>query len=198
MQMLTPVSVAPVNSPSARAVPALIDHSRTPRVRIDGRLFRVATSDWYLKGFTYGPFRPNRAGEHLPERVHMLEDFARCGDLGATRSASITGRAFRCWVMRRTQSSRDDRRAVGKDRCFFEDCSHEQAVRRFVKPLASLAAIRVFARSALATRFRTTSSASMAKTDQELSSKAGRHRQNEAPDCLVLTQHPFNRISLLA
>src|SRR5262245_25931897 len=82
MQMPTPISVARVESLSADSAAQVIDHSRTPRVRIDGRLFRVATNDWYLKGFTYGPFKPNRAGEHLPERVHMLEDFKRLRDLG--------------------------------------------------------------------------------------------------------------------
>ncbi len=83
MQTLTPLSLARI-APAASSVAnhTIVDHSRTPRVRIDGRLFRVGVTDWYLKGFTYGPFRPNRNGEHLPERVHMLEDFALLRDLG--------------------------------------------------------------------------------------------------------------------
>src|SRR3989442_510203 len=89
MQSLTPIALPRVQSAAAQTTVAG-DHSRTPlrgaepgpRVRIDGRLFRVADRDWYLKGFTYGPFRPNRNGEHLPERVRMLEDFAHLRELG--------------------------------------------------------------------------------------------------------------------
>src|ERR1700759_8676 len=78
---IAPLALARVES-AAGSNTTLIDHSRTPRVRIDGRLFRVGATDWYLKGFTYGPFRPNRAGQHLPERVRMLEDFAQLRALG--------------------------------------------------------------------------------------------------------------------
>ena len=83
MHRFMPTILARVESvTSTGSSQKLVDHSRTPRVRIDGRLFRVGATDWYLKGFTYGPFRPNRAGQHLPERVRMLEDFAQLRALG--------------------------------------------------------------------------------------------------------------------
>src|SRR5215212_1574868 len=87
MQTLSPISLARVEPSISTGSNRLnnqpiVDHSRTPRVRIDGRLFRVGAADWYLKGFTYGPFRQNRAGQYLPERVRMLEDFAHLRELG--------------------------------------------------------------------------------------------------------------------
>src|SRR4051794_21582018 len=83
MQTLLPLSLARIESAaSSGAGQTVVDHSRTPRVRIDGRLFRVGATDWHLKGFTYGPFRPNREGHYLPERVRMLEDFAHLRSLG--------------------------------------------------------------------------------------------------------------------
>src|SRR5688572_24212956 len=52
------------------------------RVRIDGRLFRIGDADWYLKGLTYGPFRPNSAGEHIPEPHRAFADLANMRSLG--------------------------------------------------------------------------------------------------------------------
>src|SRR5436190_1116459 len=92
------------------------------RVRIDGRLFRIDDRDWYVKGFTYGPFAPNRAGHHLPERHNLLADFAQMRGLGcgAIRLYHAPPREFL-----------DDALAHGirvlldvpweKHRCFFED-----------------------------------------------------------------------------
>ncbi|HSI32880.1 MAG: glycosyltransferase [Phycisphaerae bacterium] len=53
------------------------------RVRIQGKLFRHGNQPWYLKGFTYGPFAPNRAGRFLPEPKQIESDFRRIGALGA-------------------------------------------------------------------------------------------------------------------
>src|SRR5687768_1281 len=52
------------------------------RVRIDGRLFRLGETAWYVKGFTYGPFRPNRLSYFLPDRKQTVADLAQMQALG--------------------------------------------------------------------------------------------------------------------
>ena len=139
MQSFSPISMARLDSGEVDAdiAAALVTRWRSPRVRIDGRLFRVANADWYLKGFTYGPFRPNRAGQHLPERVHMLEDFAHLQSLGCN--------AIRLYH-RPTIGTLDDALEHGirvmidvpweKHRCFFEDYSAQQEAIEQVKRTA--------------------------------------------------------------
>jgi O-antigen biosynthesis protein len=139
MQTLTPISMARVDTAASSNAP-LVDHSRSPRVRIDGRLFRVGVTDWYLKGFTYGPFRPNSANQFLPERMRMLEDFAHLRSLGCN--------AIRLYH-RPTVAMLDDALDHGirvmidvpweKHRCFFEDWTAQEdaikAVRKTAKEL---------------------------------------------------------------
>ena len=48
-----------------------------------GKFFRLNGQKWYVKGFSYGPFAPNSAGEHLPERRRLQDDFAHMRELGA-------------------------------------------------------------------------------------------------------------------
>ena len=55
----------------------------TGRVRRDGKFFRLGPDKFYVKGVTYGPFAPNRAGEPLPERSQARLDFQQILDLGA-------------------------------------------------------------------------------------------------------------------
>src|SRR5687768_15759490 len=57
-------------------------HAPHERVRVVGRRFRAGEVDWCLKGFTYGPFRPNTDGEFLPERGQLLSDLAHMRALG--------------------------------------------------------------------------------------------------------------------
>src|SRR5262245_9299385 len=54
-----------------------------PRVVTHGKFFRLGGRKWYVKGLTYGPFRPNSRGEFLPERDGWNADLARIHALGA-------------------------------------------------------------------------------------------------------------------
>jgi O-antigen biosynthesis protein len=54
------------------------------RVRVSGKFFRAGGERWLLKGMTYGPFAPNRAGQHLPESAQLAGDLAHIRRLGAT------------------------------------------------------------------------------------------------------------------
>ena len=47
------------------------------RVKVDGKLFRRGNERLRIQGVTYGPFRPNAAGELLPERRVVAADFAQ-------------------------------------------------------------------------------------------------------------------------
>src|SRR5687767_12275200 len=53
------------------------------RVRVDGKFFRVGSTDWHVKGFTYGPFRPNSEGFHVPDLGRVAGDFEKMRGLGA-------------------------------------------------------------------------------------------------------------------
>src|SRR5690242_21046418 len=68
----------PVDRPSARRHDELVD-----RVRASGKLFSLAGEPWHVKGLTYGPFKPNSAGEFLPERGRLIADFAHARAIGA-------------------------------------------------------------------------------------------------------------------
>src|SRR5688500_10712105 len=58
--------------------------ARGSRVRASGKFFRLDDRSWLLKGMTYGPFAPNRAGQHLPEPPQLDADLAHVRRLGAT------------------------------------------------------------------------------------------------------------------
>jgi cellulose synthase/poly-beta-1,6-N-acetylglucosamine synthase-like glycosyltransferase len=94
------------------------------RVQLSGKFFRLSGGGekFYVKGFSYGPFAPNRDGEALPERVQVQRDFAHMRELGAN-----TIRVYfppPVWLL-------DEALAHGlfvfidipweKHRCFFED-----------------------------------------------------------------------------
>ncbi len=53
------------------------------RVRVDGKFFRLGAEKFHVKGVTYGPFRPNAAGQPLPEPEQMERDFCQLRELGA-------------------------------------------------------------------------------------------------------------------
>ncbi|HEY8751477.1 MAG TPA: glycosyltransferase [Tepidisphaeraceae bacterium] len=55
----------------------------TGRVRRDGKFFRLDSDKFFVKGATYGPFAPNRAGEPLPERAQVRADFEQMLAMGA-------------------------------------------------------------------------------------------------------------------
>ncbi len=53
------------------------------RVRVAGKFFRVGAAKWFARGFSYGPFPPNRDGEPLPEPARLYADFDHMRALGA-------------------------------------------------------------------------------------------------------------------
>jgi len=53
------------------------------RVRVDGKFFRLGERKFYLKGVTYGPFRPNARGEPFAEPDQTARDFVQSRELGA-------------------------------------------------------------------------------------------------------------------
>ena len=50
---------------------------------VSGKFFRLGEAKFYLKGVTYGPFRPNNAGKPFPERAQTARDFELIRALGA-------------------------------------------------------------------------------------------------------------------
>jgi glycosyltransferase involved in cell wall biosynthesis len=54
-----------------------------PRVRVDGKFFRLGAEKFFVKGVTYGPFAPNLMGEHFPEEERAARDLALIRELGA-------------------------------------------------------------------------------------------------------------------
>ena len=53
------------------------------RVVTSGKFLRRGGEKFYVKGFSYGPFAPNRAGEHLPEPEQVERDFKQVKGIGA-------------------------------------------------------------------------------------------------------------------
>src|SRR3954468_10156558 len=70
-------------APRAESLPLARDSARA-RVRVSGKFFQLDDQRWPLKGMAYGPFAPNRAGQHLPEAAQLAADFAHMSRLGAT------------------------------------------------------------------------------------------------------------------
>jgi glycosyltransferase involved in cell wall biosynthesis len=54
----------------------------TNRVRRDGKFFRLGSEKFYVKGVTYGPFKPGPDGEPLPDPKQVRADFEQMRDLG--------------------------------------------------------------------------------------------------------------------
>lgn len=53
------------------------------RVEVSGKFLRYLGEKFFVKGFSYGPFAPNAAGEALPEPEQVEADFAQIRELGA-------------------------------------------------------------------------------------------------------------------
>jgi O-antigen biosynthesis protein len=63
--------------------PQMPDHPCTQeRVRTDGKFFRLGQDKFYVKGFCYGPFNSNSAGEPFPSAEQAGRDFALIRQLG--------------------------------------------------------------------------------------------------------------------
>lgn len=54
-----------------------------PRVRVDGKFFRLGEQKFYVKGVTYGPFAPNPEGEYFATVERTRADFELIRELGA-------------------------------------------------------------------------------------------------------------------
>ena len=57
--------------------------STHPRVRVDGKFFRLGDKKFYLKGVAYGPFAPRDGGDAFPTPEETARDFAQIAELGA-------------------------------------------------------------------------------------------------------------------
>ncbi len=57
--------------------------STHPRVRVDGKFFRVGERKFHIKGVTYGPFAAGAAGDCFPTPAEAARDFALANELGA-------------------------------------------------------------------------------------------------------------------
>jgi hypothetical protein len=56
--------------------------TRPPCPRTDGRFLNVRGQRFWVKGVTYGTFRPNAEGEPYPTRQVVRDDFARMREAG--------------------------------------------------------------------------------------------------------------------
>jgi GT2 family glycosyltransferase len=115
---------------------ATVRVSGTPRgagrVQIAGKLFQLNGQKWYLKGLTYGPFKPDAGGNFLPGPSQISTDFAQICGLGAN--------AIRLYhpppAFLLDQALEQGLRVLidvpwEKHRCFLEDwSSQEDALRR--------------------------------------------------------------------
>jgi len=57
---MIPVPTPPRGVPMSEAI------TRQPRVRVDGKFFRLGDRKFHLKGVAYGPFAPRDTGECFP------------------------------------------------------------------------------------------------------------------------------------
>jgi len=61
-----------------------------PRVRVDGKFFRLGEKKFHLKGVAYGPFEAREGGECFPTPEHAARDFAQIAELGANLIRTYT------------------------------------------------------------------------------------------------------------
>ena len=68
------------------------------RPTVSGKFFRLGEAKFYLKGLTYGPFRPDPDGQPFPNRPDTQRDFELIRRLGANCCAFIMCRRAGCWT----------------------------------------------------------------------------------------------------
>lgn len=68
-------AAAPVQGPAGKV-------AAFPRPTVSGRFLEVGGNRYWVKGVTYGTFRPNEAGEPYPARERVRDDFAQMRDAG--------------------------------------------------------------------------------------------------------------------
>ncbi len=136
MQDAVPAAPRPPTAPAGPADEASA-RDGAERVRVAGRFFRIGDRKWRVKGFTYGPFAPNRHGEALPERPRLAEDFAHMRELGA--NALRVYHPPPEWML--DQALAHGLRVLidvpwEKHRCFFEDWDAQETARKRVGRVA--------------------------------------------------------------
>src|ERR1700744_6061490 len=77
----------PVRSAVVARQLCLMSTQQTPvaqaRPTVSGKFFRLGNNKFYLKGVTYGPFRPNSDGDPFPNRLDTQRDFEILRSLNA-------------------------------------------------------------------------------------------------------------------
>ena len=60
-----------------------VSTTNSSRVRVYGKFFRIDDRKLYVKGVTYGPFKPDQEGDHFPSPDQTRRDFSQIQQLGA-------------------------------------------------------------------------------------------------------------------
>ena len=107
------------------------------RVQVAGKFFRSRDEKFYVRGFSYGPFAPNVAGEALPDRRQVKDDFAHIRRLGGNCVRVYYPPPL--WLLDEA-ASHDLRVFIDvpweKHRCFFEDWEALERARNRVRETA--------------------------------------------------------------
>ncbi len=61
----------------------MANDTTAPRVRVDGKFFRLGAEKFHVKGVAYGPFAPDPEGHHFASREQTERDFQQMRELGA-------------------------------------------------------------------------------------------------------------------
>jgi GT2 family glycosyltransferase len=123
--------------------------SSQPRVRVDGKFFRLGEDKFFVKGVAYGPFAPNAQGHPFPMPEPAGRDFDQIRELGANliRVYTVPPR----WMLDLART-RGLKLLVdipwNKQRCFLDSAETRaearEAVRRAVQVCAGHPAIFAF------------------------------------------------------
>src|SRR2546428_3763236 len=74
---LTPAPALDAGDHAARAFRASVRPAVRTRCSVRGKFFFAGPEKFYLRGVTYGTFRPNEDGEEFPARDVVERDFAQ-------------------------------------------------------------------------------------------------------------------------
>ena len=136
-----PGGLAPATAAEAPAGP--------PRVRVDGKFFRLGDEKFWVKGVTYGPFAPNSKGLNLPEPEQLERDLRQIRELGGN-----TLRLYHAPTVEVLDAAQAHGLKVlvdipwSKHRCFMDDPADQEtgraAVRRTVRALRGHPAVLAY------------------------------------------------------
>jgi glycosyltransferase involved in cell wall biosynthesis len=110
--------------------------TRNPRVRVDGKFFRLGERKFFPKGMAYGPFAARDNGECLPAPDQAGRDLAQIRELGANLIRIYT--APPRWLL--DLAAAGDLKVLvdlpwSKNRCFLDSPSAWQEARDLVKQI---------------------------------------------------------------